>query len=114
MSSLCFQATIVTQEFETLRVQLQRERELEVYHSGVSTKTGIVFVDMMDAEAMYNKDPMTKIRKWADQEGLRLVDIFQRFDKDKSWTVDREEFIMGIRVCMDGVIVYRLDMESIW
>ena len=58
-----------------------------------------MFFDPLDAEAQYNRDPMTKIRKWADQEGLRLVDIFQRFDKDKSWTVDREEFIMGIRVC---------------
>ncbi len=41
---------------------------------------------------------MTKLRRYADEAGLRLIDLFKQFDKDKSWTVDREEFVMGIKV----------------
>ena len=41
---------------------------------------------------------MTKLKQYAELHKLRLVDLFKQFDKDNSWTVDREEFVAGVKV----------------
>ena len=46
----------------------------------------------------FENDPMTKLKRYAEKNKLRLVDLFRQFDKDNSWSVDREEFINGVRV----------------
>lgn len=87
-------------DFETLHTKMLKTRELRVIHSGViskSRKLKVKYISYNAAEAFEN-DPMTKLRKYADAAGLRLVDLFKEFDKDKSWTVDYEEFRMGVQV----------------
>ena len=46
----------------------------------------------------FERDPLTKLRRYADEAGLRLIDLFKQFDKDNSWSVDRDEFLMGVKV----------------
>ena len=46
----------------------------------------------------FENDPMTKLKRYAEKNKLRLVDLFRQFDKDQSWSVDRDEFIAGVRV----------------
>ncbi|XP_019620314.1 PREDICTED: leucine-rich repeat-containing protein 74B-like isoform X2 [Branchiostoma belcheri] len=41
-------------------------------------------------------DPMTKLKQYVEKNNLRLVDLFNQFDKDKSMSVTREEFAQGI------------------
>jgi len=43
-------------------------------------------------------DPMTKLRKYIEDNNLRLVDFFNQFDEDNSMTVTRDEFQRGVEV----------------
>ena len=43
--------------------------------------------------------PMVKLKNYIDRNNLRLVDFFNKFDKDNSMSVTREEFAEGIGVC---------------
>ena len=92
---------MVDEEFDNIYQELRKERTIQVFHSGVAKASGMVFTDELkiDHELNYNNDPMTKLKKWAKDQGLRLIDIFQRFDKDKSGSVDHEEFINGVKSC---------------
>ncbi len=42
--------------------------------------------------------PMVKLKNYIDKHNLRLVDFFNKFDKDQSMSVTREEFTQGIEV----------------
>ena len=42
--------------------------------------------------------PMVKLKNYIDKNNLRLVDFFNKFDKDHSMSVTREEFAAGIEV----------------
>ena len=42
---------------------------------------------------------MTKLAHYIEKQGLRLVDFFNKFDKDGSMSVTHEEFVEGIEVC---------------
>jgi len=37
-------------------------------------------------------DPMTMLKTYMDEQGLRLVDFFNKLDTDGSMTLSREEF----------------------
>jgi len=41
---------------------------------------------------------MTKLRKYIEDNNLRLVDFFNQFDEDNSMTVTRDEFQRGVEV----------------
>lgn len=59
------------------------------------TKTLYTDVDPLEE---FENDPMTKLKRYAEKNKLRLVDLFRQFDRDGSWSVDRDEFITGVRV----------------
>ena len=42
--------------------------------------------------------PFVKLRNYIEKHNLRLVDFFNKFDKDHSMSVTREEFAQGIEV----------------
>ena len=56
------------------------------------------YVVQFDFEAALERDPMTKLRRYVDRAGLRLVDLFRQFDKDNSMTVSKEELMLGVQV----------------
>ena len=43
------------------------------------------------------KDLVNIMMDYVKSRNLRLVDLFNQFDKDKSMSVDREEFVRGLR-----------------
>ena len=43
--------------------------------------------------------PMVKLANYIEKHHLRLVDFFNKFDKDGSMSVTHEEFVEGIEVC---------------
>ena len=45
--------------------------------------------------------PMIKLQNYIEKNNLRLVDFFNRFDKDGSMSVTREEFKEGIDVSLN-------------
>ena len=64
-------------------------------YCSLQTKTLYTDVDPLDE---FENDPMTKLKRYAEKNKLRLVDLFRQFDRDGSWSVDRDEFITGVRV----------------
>ena len=66
-----------------------------VYDCMLQTKQLYSDMDPLDE---FENDPMTKLKRYAERNKLRLVDLFRQFDKDGSWSVDRDEFIAGVRV----------------
>ena len=43
-------------------------------------------------------DPFTYVANYMKENNFRLMDLFSRFDKDKSWTITRDECRAGIKV----------------
>ena len=53
--------------------------------------------------------PMVKLANYIEKHNLRLVDFFNKFDKDGSMSVTHEEFVEGIEVgivaCTDVLVI---------
>lgn len=91
---------MVTEEFDQMHKQIQETRSLCVHHAGVlRPEVKMTPAPPVDHEALFWSDPMTKLKKFAEVSGLRLVDLFRQFDKDNSWSINKEEFTAGVRVC---------------
>jgi len=56
-------------------------------------------------------DPMTMLRQYMEQQGLRLVDFFNKLDTDGSMSLSREEFRDGI--LMAGIPMTENEIESL-
>ena len=51
-------------------------------------------------------DPRALLLELMERDGLRVIDLFQRLDEDRSWTVSKNEFKNGIMVsAFDTVIM---------
>ena len=48
------------------------------------------------------EDAMRAIGKYCSEHGIKIVDLFARFDADGSMSVSHEEFAQGLRVNIDG------------
>lgn len=95
----------MTGAFEEMRIRMQKEKQLQVVHGGVVGSIDTCqpvdlndTVDSIDPMEAFRRDPMTKLKQYVQDAGLRMLDLFKQFDKDQSMTVSREEFIKGITV----------------
>ena len=102
---------MVDEEFENIYKQMRQDRNIRVYHSGVTKPSGMSFTDDLQInhdELNYHNDPMTKLKKWKNEKGLRLIDVFQRFDKHRRGSVAHKEFIKGVKVRIAREFIYLL------
>nr|XP_006821489.1 PREDICTED: uncharacterized protein C14orf166B homolog [Saccoglossus kowalevskii] len=84
---------IITEEFEEMLKAIQKTRsDLRIEHGGTARHHGT-----NGAEIEKKSDPLQKLLDYVQKNNLRLLDLFQRFDKDKSMSVSREEFTKGIQ-----------------
>ena len=100
-NNLTFQNVVVSQEFEDLKDKINEartQRHLTVIHGGVYFGQKISKDQEYDPVLEYENDPMTKLKNYAAKAKLRLVDLFRFFDRDQSWSLDKEEFIQGVKV----------------
>ena len=51
-----------------------------------------------DPNAIDWKDPVVRMFKYMQEAGYRVIDLMKRLDKDRSLSVDRGEFKMGLMV----------------
>lgn len=56
---------------------------------------------------------MVKLRNYIEKNNLRLVDFFNKFDKDHSMSVTREEFTEGLEVNMHKKFPFRTKNNSL-
>ncbi|KAI0212755.1 hypothetical protein LSAT2_002305 [Lamellibrachia satsuma] len=99
---------VVTKEFEALHKEINaaRTKYLQVIHGGVlfHNKHVIIFEEL-DPNKEFERDPMTKLKKYADAVKYRLIDVFRQFDRNNDWKLTREEVQRGVRAA-------RLDITS--
>ena len=92
---------MIMEEFDEIQEKMAEGGvHIQVVHAGIISDKEIKLPlpTKIDPEALFWSDPMTKLKRFAADTGFRLIDVFKQFDKDNSWTVDREEFIMGVKV----------------
>ncbi len=51
-------------------------------------------------DGMIFEDPMLVMIEFISKKGLRLLEFFKQFDKDGGGSIDREEFIRGLKVVL--------------
>ena len=90
--------------------ELQKTRgDLNVEHGGTAGHHG----DTDKADVKNKIDPLQKLLDYVQKNNLRLLDLFQRFDKDKSMSVSREEFRKGIQVRDVNYIEPEMDIDRL-
>ena len=52
------------------------------------------------------EEAMRAIGKYCSDHGIKIVDLFARFDTDDSMSVSHEEFAQGLRVNMTNFLSY--------
>ena len=51
-----------------------------------------------DPNAIDWQDPITRMFKYMQDQGYRVIDLLKKLDKDRSLSVDRDEFKRGLMV----------------
>ena len=59
-----------------------------------------------DPNALDWRDPVIRMFKFMQDAGYRVIDLMKRLDKDRSLSVDREEFKQGLMVSSDTDTVH--------
>ena len=73
-------------------------------HRDLTTNANVAYICNIPMLSVVQRDPMTKLKEWVEQAGYRLIDLLRHFDKDNSMTISRQEFVDGIKVCMDIIV----------
>lgn len=108
---MVFQNVIVRGDFDTLleeKVNGEKGRGVGVTHGGVLFEAKKTARVEQDLGLEFENDPMTKLKRFAVEQRLRLVDVLRQFDRDHSNTLSKDEFIKGILVrhvhCLGGTL----------
>lgn len=61
------------------------------------------FVDVLvgdTANKLNPRSPQALVKEYIEHEGLRMIDFFKLMDKDKSGSISRDEFVVGLTVSL--------------
>ena len=76
------------------------------------------YTDMYGKRRMkeYNmvEEAMRAIGRYCDEHGIKIVDLFARFDTDDSMSVSHEEFAQGLRVRVCVTSRYITDVNDVF
>ena len=83
----------MNKDFEEIFKQVQEQvPQLKMRHGGMEAPL----------KPKARMHPMVKLMAYIDKNSLRLVDFFNKFDKDGSMSVTHEEFRQGLKVSCVG------------
>ena len=95
---------IISLNFEEMHIDKSNQKnvemlmdkipEMEVTIGGYASES----IENMDEAAM-RRELLNILKKYLVEHRLRMVDLFNMWDKDKSFSITREEFVRGIRSC---------------
>lgn len=95
------QHVVVSRDFMRLVVELyEKNPNFTVTYAGVNRvkDVGPLAITSVATASITHGDPMEVLIKYVRAKHMRLADLFQRLDLDKSNTVSRSEFIHGLQV----------------
>ena len=79
---------------KNIEILMDKIPEMEVTIGGYASES----IENMDEAAM-RRELLNILKKYLVEHRLRMVDLFNMWDKDKSFSITREEFVRGIRSC---------------
>ena len=101
---LSFQDILVNNDFLDIYMKVKEHLpDLKMRHGG----------DGVPKKPKARVHPMVKLKNYVEKSNLRLIDFFNRFDKDKSMSVTREEFAQGIEVCNVMTCWHDLNLHAV-
>ena len=71
-------------------------REITVLHGPCVTKNKPLPTPRDMNQSL--EDPRELLLQILKKEGLRVIDLFKKFDKDKTWSITAEDFRKGLLV----------------
>ncbi|KAL4229923.1 Leucine Rich repeat [Mactra antiquata] len=74
-------------------IKRKREMPLRIIFGAVVKSTNI---PMKDPNGIDWRDPVVRMFKYMQDQGYRVIDLLKRLDKDRSFSVDRQEFKNGL------------------
>lgn len=84
-----FQDVLVNKDFQELFKQVKEQfPQLHLHHGGMEPPL----------KPKARMHPMVKLMSYIDKNNLRLVDFFNKFDKDGSLSITHEQFRIGLKV----------------
>lgn len=92
-----FQDVSVTYDLEVILSEIQTDRPMRLKHRTYVTTPDVVGERILQLGPQ-RVDPFKLMMIYCQHEGLRLWDLFAKFDKDGSMKLSRSEFTEGIRV----------------
>lgn len=95
---------IISLHFEEMHIDKSNQKNIEMLMDKIPdievTIGGYTSdsIEKMDETAM-RRELLNILKKYLVEHRLRMVDLFNMWDKDKSFSITREEFVRGIRSC---------------
>ncbi|XP_039253533.1 uncharacterized protein LOC120330708 isoform X1 [Styela clava] len=100
---LGFTDIVVNKDFVDLEKEVKENRpKLVIIHGGAESEK---------KKPKARPDPMTKIRKYVEENNMRLVDFFNSFDEDSSMSITREELQRGVEQA--GIMLTQDEMKQL-
>ncbi|OWF38686.1 leucine-rich repeat-containing protein 74B-like [Mizuhopecten yessoensis] len=97
IDTLDFSNVLVTTEFQKVQENLEASRSITITHGGIVGEKYEMDYLTHDPLAEFRRDPINRLFEYAKDTGYRLIDLFKDFDKDKSNSISKDEFIIGIK-----------------
>ncbi|KAL3878554.1 hypothetical protein ACJMK2_030891 [Sinanodonta woodiana] len=97
---------VVSLEFIQLWEQIKLHKKLRIIHGAVIRGKQ---PEKPDPDAIDWRDPVMRMYHFMHQEGYRVVDLLKKLDKDRSLSVDRQEFKLGLIAENIPLTEYQLD-----
>ena len=93
---LClFQDVVVTDDFLTAMMDMRQRRSIKVIYGATVRGKELA---KTDPNSIDWRDPVVRMFKYMQETGYRVIDLMKRLDKDRSLSVDRNEFKKGLTV----------------
>lgn len=94
---ICFQEIVVRTDFLEKWDEIKRKREIPLrVMFGAVVKS--ITAPVADPNGIDWRDPVVRMFKYMQDQGYRVIDLLKRLDKDRSFSVDRQEFKLGLMV----------------
>ena len=92
----CIQNLAVNEEFLKLLCLVRFSRDLTFVHGHMILDKMAVSHDEM--KALVDEEPMMVLMEFMRLQNLRLIDLFSSLDTDRSKSLTKEEFKLGLQV----------------
>lgn len=103
IEALDFTDVVVNKDFVELEKEVRESRpKIQIIHGGAEAEK---------KKPKPRPDPMSKLRKYVEENDMRMVDFFNQMDEDRSMSITHEELQKGIEQA--GIMLTQEEMKHL-